>query len=534
MTTQPARWQGFTVLAYPPVQTTMRIGVSAKIFLAYAVLLSVFGANSLFTLLYLHRGRQELAANQRRLEVQVAVDAALRSLEDFSRSRANDSTGIARGLTSRVAAQNGIASARQNLSDALVSVDQYLTDEPNPRRRNEFEDYRREIVGMEARVVAVAADLGASDPTAGEDASRQAERSLANLLSTFHRLKSNLRGRGSQVAAELSNNERRAVDAAMLLTGLGLLLAVAAALLVLRTLWPLRVLREHARQIAGGDYARRTGVRSHDEIGDLAREFNAMAHAIEEREHKLIRSERLATVGRMAAHITHEIRNPLASVGLYLELLSDEIGADKPEARNLVKSLSNEVDRLSEITETYLRFVRLPKPKLDREDLGALASSVMEFSRGELALAHIDLDLAIASGLPEVAADESQIRQALLNLVRNAKEAMPEGGRIQVEVGVVDSGWVRLAVGDSGSGISPENLGKIFDPFFSTKDKGTGLGLALVQQIVTDHGGRIEVELPPTGGTTFAILLPPAARAALAPPGSLSETNRGSGKDVVP
>ena len=498
----------------------MRIGVSAKIFLAYAVLLSVFGANSLFTLLYLHRGRQELAANQRRLEVQVAVDAALRSLEDFSSSRANDSSGIPQGLTSRVAAQNGIASARQNLRDALAAVDQYLSDEANPRRRSEFEDYRREIVGMEARVVAVAADLGASDPAAGEDAGHQADRSLANLLSTFHRLKSNLRGRGNQIAAELSNDERRAVDAAMLLTGLGLVLAVAAALLVLRTLWPLRVLREHARQIAGGDYGRRTGVRSHDEIGDLARELNAMAHAIEEREHKLIRSERLATVGRMAAHITHEIRNPLASVGLYLELLSDEIG-ENPEAGRLVKSLSNEVDRLSEITETYLRFVRLPKPKLESEDLGAVASSVMEFSRGELSLAKIDLDLAIASGLPEVAADESQIRQALLNLVRNAKEAMPQGGRIRVEVGTVDPGWVRLAVGDSGPGISPDNLSKIFDPFFSTKDKGTGLGLALVQQIVSDHGGRIEVDLPPAGGTTFAILLPAAARSELAAPGAL-------------
>ena len=519
----------------------MRIGVSAKIFLAYAVLLSVFGANSLFTLLYLHRGRQELAANQRRLEVQVAVDAALRSLEDFSSFRANDSTGVPQGLTSRVAAQNGMASARQNLRDALAAVDQYLNDEPNPRRRNEFEDYRREIVGMEARVVAVAADLGASEPTAGVDAGHQAERSLANLLSTFHRLKSNLRGRGNQIAAELSNDERRAVDAAMLLTGLGLVLAVAAALLVLRTLWPLRVLREHARQIAGGDYGRRTGVRSHDEIGDLAREFNAMAHAIEEREHRLIRSERLATVGRMAAHITHEVRNPLASVGLYLELLSDEIGAENPEARRLVKSLSTEVDRLSEITETYLRFVRLPKPKLEREDLGALASSVMEFSRGELSAARIDLDLAIASGMPEVAADESQIRQALLNLVRNAKEAMPEGGRIRVEVGTVDSGWVRLAVGDSGPGISPENLGKIFDPFFSTKQKGTGLGLALVQQIVSDHGGRIEVDLPPTGGTTFAILLPPALPADLAQPGSPSgslDTSGGpgveAGNDVVP
>jgi len=510
----------------------MRIGVSAKIFLAYAVLLSVFGANSLFTLLYLHRGRQELAANQRRLEVQVAVDAALRSLEDFSLSRTNEGTGAPpQGLTSRVVAQNGIASARQNLRDALAAVDQYLNDEPNPRRRNEFEDYRREIVGMEARVVAVAVGLRASDASAGEDAERQAERSLANLLSTFHRLKSDLRGRGNQVAAELSNNERRAVDAALTLTGLGLLLAVAAALLVLRTLWPLRVLREHARQIAGGDYGRRTGVRSHDEIGDLAREFNAMAHAIEEREHKLIRSERLAAVGRMAAHITHEVRNPLASVGLYLELLSDEIGAENPEARRLVASLSTEVDRLSEITETYLRFARLPKPKLEREDLGALVSSVMEFSRGELALAHIELELAIASNLPEVAVDESQIRQALLNLVRNAKEAMPEGGRICVEVCPVETGWVRLTVRDSGSGISAENLGKIFDPFFSTKDRGTGLGLALVQQIVTDHGGRIEVALPAKGGTSFAILLPVGGRSDLVPPTSNKE---GQGSELAP
>jgi signal transduction histidine kinase len=108
-----------------------------------------------------------------------------------------------------------------------------------------------------------------------------------------------------------------------------------------------------------------------------------------------------------------------------------------------------------------------------------------------------------------------------------------------VEVGLVDSGWVRLAVGDSGPGISPENLSKIFDPFFSTKEKGTGLGLALVQQIVSDHGGRIEVDLPPAGGTTFAILLPASARAESVPPGhsGTSETSTTPGvaavKDVV-
>jgi signal transduction histidine kinase len=107
-----------------------------------------------------------------------------------------------------------------------------------------------------------------------------------------------------------------------------------------------------------------------------------------------------------------------------------------------------------------------------------------------------------------VAADENQIRQALLNLVRNAKEAMPSGGKLRVEVGPGAAGQVRMSIADTGPGIAPEHLEKIFDPFFSTKEKGTGLGLALVQQILAEHGGRVEVTNPPGGGTTFALILP--------------------------
>jgi signal transduction histidine kinase len=473
----------------------------------------MLAASSLFTLLYLRRGRQELAANQRRLEVQVAVDASLRSLEDFAKMRAAEGTGSTLGLTSRVAAQNGIASARQTLKDALDAIDRYFKEEANPSRRDEFTGYRRDIADLDQRVVGAAAALGSSELAAGD--SNEADRSLANLLSRFHGLKNNLRGQGKQIAQQLSDNERRAVEIAFALSGLGLLLAVGAALVMVRTLRPLNVLREHTKQIAGGDYARRTGIASRDEIGDLAREFDAMAAAIEEREHKLIRSERLATVGRMAAHITHEIRNPLASLGLNVELLGDEVGADNQEARKLVNSIGKEVDRLSEITETYLRFVRLPKPKLEREDLGAVAMSVLEFAGSELALAGIGWTIDIEPGLPEVVADESQLRQALLNLVRNAKEAMPGGGSIRLEVGKAAEGQVRLVLADSGLGIPPENLANIFEPFFSTKAKGTGLGLALVQQIVSEHGGRIEVDCPPGGGTRFTIFLPVAkARAA--------------------
>ena len=486
----------------------MRLGVSAKILIAYAVLLGMLAASSLFTLLYLRRGRQELAANQRRLEVQVAVDASLRSLEDFAKMRAAEGTGQALGLTSRVAAQNGIASARQNMRDALDAIDRYFKEEANPSRRDEFNGYKHDIAELDARVVVAAAAVGSSELAAGD--SNEADRSLANLLSRFHGLKNNLRGQGKQIAEQLSDNERRAVEIAFALSGLGLLLAVGAALVMVRTLRPLNVLREHTKQIAGGDYARRTGIASRDEIGDLAREFDAMAAAIEEREHRLIRSERLATVGRMAAHITHEIRNPLASLGLNVELLGDEVGADNQEARKLVTSIGKEVDRLSEITETYLRFVRLPKPKLEREDLGAIATSVLEFAGSELALAGITWNISIEPGLPDAVVDESQLRQALLNLVRNAKEAMPGGGRILLEVGKAAEGYVRLVLADSGPGISPENLSNIFEPFFSTKIKGTGLGLALVQQIVGEHSGRIEVDCPPGGGTRFTILLPVA------------------------
>ncbi len=492
----------------------MRLGVSEKILIAYAVLLGMLAASSLFTLLYLRRGRQELTANQRRLEVQVAVDASLRSMEDFAKMRAAEGSGSTLGLTSRVAAQNGVVASRQYLRDALDAIDRYFKEEPNPSRRDEFGGYKRDIAELDARVVGAAAALGNSELAAGD--SNEADRSLANLLSRFHGLKNNLRGQGKQIAEQLSDNERRAVEIAFVLSGLGLLLAVGAALLMVRTLRPLNVLREHARQIAGGDYARRTGIASRDEIGDLAREFDAMAAAIEEREHRLIRSERLATVGRMASHITHEIRNPLASLGLNVELLADEVGADNQEARKLVTSIGNEIDRLSEITETYLRFVRLPKPKVEREDLGAIATSVLEFSRGELTLAGIALDIRIEPNLPEVAADESQLRQALLNLVRNAKEAMPSGGQIHVDVGRTPEGQVRLVLADSGPGIASENLANIFEPFFSTKAKGTGLGLALVQQIIGEHGGRIEVDCPQSGGTTFTILLPVARSAMLA------------------
>jgi signal transduction histidine kinase len=237
----------------------------------------------------------------------------------------------------------------------------------------------------------------------------------------------------------------------------------------------------------------------------------------------------------MAAHIAHEVRNPLASIGLNAELLGDEIVDRGEEARRLVTSIIGEVDRLTEITETYLRFARLPRPKLERENLGTIVTSVVAMARGELAQAGIGITVDVAPGLPDVAADEAQLRQALINLIRNAREAMSDGGARRIDVAVRESA-VRIAivVHDSGPGIGAADIGKIFDPFFSTKDKGTGLGLALVQQIVVEHGARIEVQTAPGQGTTFAITFPALPRqiapTEVAPGGAVPVTDPAFGQ----
>jgi len=464
---------------------TVRLGVSAKIFLAYTVLLVAFAGNASFTIFTVHRARQGVVANQAYTDLQGSVDAAWKSLNDFAGA-------LGRNLRREPNLALAVRMARKHLDDGLGAIDRYLDREPGSFRRPDFESQRRQIEVFKIDLDRLAADLGNPEGATTDSAWREFDSRFANLTRGINRMRRPLRGESAQIAQRLAEDEENALQIALAVGGLGLVVAALAAGFMWRTLRPLGVLRARAREIAGGEYARRTGVRSQDEIGDLARELDAMAAALEEREQRLIRSERLATVGRMAAQITHEVRNPLASIGLYVELLGDELG-DRPEARRLVSSITSEVDRLTEITETYLRFARLPRPKLDREDLPALVASVVEFARAELLQAGIVLDTNLAPDL-EVAADESQLRQALLNLIRNAREAMHGGGRMTVTVGMRPDGMAEITIGDTGPGIAPEHLPKIFDPFFSTKAKGTGLGLALVQQIAVEHGGRVEVE----------------------------------------
>jgi signal transduction histidine kinase len=202
------------------------------------------------------------------------------------------------------------------------------------------------------------------------------------------------------------------------------------------------------------------------------------------------------------------VRNPLSSIGLNVEMLEEETSGSGPEVQALLRAIHREVDRLTAVTEEYLRLARLPEPRLEQGDVGETVREVGQFVRAEMANAGVVFVVDVPGALPVVAFDEGQLRQALLNLLRNAREAMlAPGGHVRVSVDV-ESAQVIVRVADDGPGIAPEVQARIFDPFFTTKERGTGLGLPLTQQIVAAHGGRIGVKGAPGQGTTFELAFP--------------------------
>jgi signal transduction histidine kinase len=226
---------------------------------------------------------------------------------------------------------------------------------------------------------------------------------------------------------------------------------------------------------------------------------------------ELLAAERLATIGKMAAHVTHEIRNPLSSLALNVELLEEEL-AGNTEARTLLRAVKNEVERLTALSERYLSVARKRPLHVETEDIGQVCRDALDFMKADLSRQKISVALEVDPDLPAVSVDEGQIRQALYNLVRNAREAMPSGGRIVLAARRHGDG-VEITVDDEGGGIDDDTRRRLFEPFFTTKGHGTGLGLVITREIVEAHGGHIRCVPRPEGGTRFSIELPPAAPA---------------------
>ncbi len=360
---------------------------------------------------------------------------------------------------------------------------------------------------------ALADALDRGDPAPALEPRVQAVRQLERGLSLDVKLlQAQLEARIADRVRSAERVERRTVVLIVIDSLLALAVGVGAALIARRLLAPIERLTEGVKAVAAGDLSRQVEAGGRDEIGVLAREFNAMAASLASQQRELRRAERLAAVGRISAQITHEVRNPLNAIGLNAELLAEELaggGAATAGALALAEAISREVDRLNAVTEEYLRFARPPRGAPGRVELGELAAGLLDFLAPELAAARVEVRRELPGTLPPVRGDEGQLRAVLLNLVRNAREAMAGGGTLLVAARR-GPGGVELAVGDTGGGIRPEDLGRIFDPFYSTKERGTGLGLAFVQQVVGEHGGAVRCESAPGRGTTFTVRLPAA------------------------
>ena len=229
-------------------------------------------------------------------------------------------------------------------------------------------------------------------------------------------------------------------------------------------------------------------------------------------------SERLAALGRVTAGVAHEVKNPLNSMRLWLEVLKANMPTD-PEPQQAVKMLDSEIDRLDRAVKTFLNFTKPVEINLEETDLRALIEEVLDAARPSIAKAGLELSVDLPGNFPPVLLDRQLIHQCVLNLLLNASSFTPPGGRVTINL-QRQGDYAVISVSDTGKGISPEDRGKIFQLFFTTRPGGTGIGLANTFRFVQLHNGRIEFESETGIGTTFRVELPLARTEAASPASS--------------
>ncbi len=248
-----------------------------------------------------------------------------------------------------------------------------------------------------------------------------------------------------------------------------------------------------------------------DEFGELFRSFNRMARRLRRARTRELRSARVLAWGEMARQVAHEIKNPLTPIRLSVQHVRRAYLDGRDDFGEIlegnVEQVLHEIDRLSGIARAFARYGAPPdrRSELEAVDVAAVASDVQAlYASGERSLA---VRVHSVDGAPPAAARDTELREVLINLLENARDALPEDGVVDVTVGPREGGVV-LAVSDAGEGIPADVLPSVFEPHFSTRSSGTGLGLAIVRRLVEDWGGRVEVESEPGRGTTFRLWLP--------------------------
>ena len=341
----------------------------------------------------------------------------------------------------------------------------------------------------------------------GERRFVQTEHARAQLVVTriqdaAEQLVSRFEGRILVTRAEASDVVRRTHYWILALLVGAPVLAAAVTFSVGRSIaGPIGKLREGADRLGAGDLDTHIDVTTADEFGTLAQQFNAMTAALKEHQSKLVQSEKLAGVGRLAAGVAHEINNPLGVILGYVRLMQKRADATTREDLGVIEE---ETLRCKEIVEGLLDLSRPQQAGRDRVEMRELCDEVVARLRDAKLLDGVDVEI---DGAGTAEGHPARIRQVLSNLIRNAAEAAGPGGRVRV--GAAHSGAEALVtVRDDGGGLDEIALSRLFEPFFTTKEKGTGLGLAVSRAIARAHGGDIEAANHPGGGAVFTLRLP--------------------------
>jgi signal transduction histidine kinase len=304
------------------------------------------------------------------------------------------------------------------------------------------------------------------------------------------------------------------IAAAIALVG-AIVVAVVLAQIVVR---PIHVIRSGLSRLGKGDLGATLDLKGDEfkELGDVFASVTAQLRAVlpdsAKRSQLLELSRRVTALGRLTAGVAHEVKNPLNAMTIHLELLKQKLAARAPaEATEPhVDIIAREIRRLDDVVQGFLKFARPEELTLKAVAVGELIDEVLKTLAVEANVSRVTLEAVIDPDVADIEVDPGIFRQALLNLAKNAVQAMPEGGKLTMSALPTKDGRVEIRVADTGVGIAPENLAKIFDLYFTTKETGTGIGLSLVYRTVQLHNGDIDVESIPGTGTTFVIKMPKA------------------------
>jgi two-component system NtrC family sensor kinase len=303
------------------------------------------------------------------------------------------------------------------------------------------------------------------------------------------------------------------------ITVLGALVTMALAYSISRSIsTPVKKLVAASHQVADGNFNARVDIHSSDELGTLAHSFNKMAAALQERDEelkeftksKIMESERLALIGQLAAGVAHELNNPLQGIVAYSHLLLESTAVDEAGRSNLEKIVT-QANRCGNIVRGLLDFSRQRKSNKTLYDVNKVLRQCVSLLENQVLFHNIEMQSSLAADLPMTVLDPSQLERVFMNIIINAAEAMDgKGGLVLTTRHDPGTEHIEVTFADTGPGISPENLKRVFSPFFTTKDAGhgVGLGLAISYGIVKDHGGDVRVENPPGGGARFVVRLP--------------------------